>query len=91
VLSLATQTGSGARGSLLALAYSLGLGLPFIAIAAGFGWAAKTITFVKKRIRVFNIIGGVLLIALGLLMATGLWNQIIISIQEVIVGYLPAL
>jgi len=91
VLSLATQTGSGARGSLLALCYSLGLGLPFIAIAAGFGWASRSISFVRSRIRVFNIIGGALLIALGLLMATGIWNQVIISIQEVVVGYLPAL
>jgi len=91
VLSLATQTGSGARGSLLALAYSLGLGLPFLAIAAGFGWATKSVTFVRRNIRVFNLIGGGLLILLGALMATGVWNLIIASIQEGLVGYLPAL
>ncbi|MDE2409949.1 MAG: cytochrome c biogenesis protein CcdA [Actinomycetales bacterium] len=91
VLSLATQTGSGARGSLLALTYSLGLGLPFVAIAAGFGWAANSVNFVRRNIRVFNLIGGGLLIALGVLMATGLWNLVISSIQEAIVGYLPAL
>lgn len=91
VLSLATQTGSGARGSLLALTYSLGLGLPFVAIAAGFGWAANSVKFVRRNIRVFNLIGGGLLIALGVLMATGLWNLVISSIQEAIVGYLPAL
>ena len=91
VLSLATQTGSGARGSLLALVYSLGLGVPFILLAAGFGWATKSVNFVRRNIRVFNIIGGSLLMLLGLLMATGLWNLIIISIQEGIVGYLPAL
>ena len=91
VLSLATQTGSGARGSLLALVYSLGLGVPFVLLAAGFGWATKSVNFVRRNIRVFNIIGGSLLMLLGLLMATGLWNLIIISIQEGIVGYLPAL
>lgn len=91
VLSLATQTGSGARGSLLALTYSLGLGLPFVAIAAGFGWAANSVNFVRRNIRVVNLIGGGLLIALGVLMATGLWNLVISSIQEAIVGYLPAL
>lgn len=91
VLSLATQTGSGARGSLLALTYSLGLGLPFVAIAAGFGWAANSVNFVRRNIRVFNLIGGGLLIALGVLMATGLWNLVISSIQEAVVGYLPAL
>ncbi|MEN9716003.1 MAG: hypothetical protein RJA35_1470 [Actinomycetota bacterium] len=91
VLSLATQTGSGARGSLLALVYSLGLGLPFVAIAAGFGWAARSVNFVRRNIRVFNLIGGSLLILLGLLMATGLWNLIISNIQEAVVGYLPAI
>jgi cytochrome c-type biogenesis protein len=75
----------------LALAYSLGLGLPFLAIAAGFGWATKSVAFVRRNIRVFNLIGGGLLILLGALMATGVWNLIIASIQEGLVGYLPAL
>jgi cytochrome c-type biogenesis protein len=91
VLSLATQTGSGLRGSLLALCYSLGLGLPFVAIAAGFHWATNSVKFVRKNIRVFNLIGGALLIVLGILMATGIWNLVIASIQEAVVGYLPAL
>jgi len=91
VLSLAASTGSALRGSILAFAYSLGLGLPFLAIAAGLGWAAKSVNFVRKNIRVFNLIGGGLLVLLGLLMATGIWNLLIAQIQEAIVGYLPAL
>jgi len=91
VLSLATQSGSAWRGSLLALSYSLGLGLPFLAISAGFGWATNSVNFVRRNIRVFNLIGGGLLVALGLLMATGLWNILISQVQEAIVGYLPAL
>lgn len=91
VLSLATQTGSGARGSFLALAYSLGLGLPFLAIAAGFGWATNSVNFVRKHIRAFNLAGGTLLVLLGTLMAFGAWNLIIAQVQEIVVGYLPAL
>ena len=91
VLSLAASSGSALRGSVLAFAYSLGLGLPFLAIAAGLGWAAKSVNFVRKNIRVFNLIGGGLLVMLGLLMATGIWNLLIAQIQEAIVGYLPAL
>ncbi len=91
VLSLATQSGSAWRGSLLALSYSLGLGLPFLAISAGFGWATTSVNFVRRNIRVFNLIGGGLLVVLGLLMATGLWNILIAQVQEAIVGYLPAL
>jgi cytochrome c-type biogenesis protein len=91
VLSLATQSGSAGRGSILALSYSLGLGLPFLAISAGFGWATNSVNFVRNNIRVFNLIGGGLLVVLGLLMATGLWNILIAQVQEAIVGYLPAL
>lgn len=91
VLSLATNTGSAARGSVLALSYSLGLGLPFLGIAAGLGWAAKSVNFVRSNIRIFNYIGGGLLMLLGVLMATGVWNALVAQIQEAIVGYLPAL
>jgi len=91
VLTLSLDGGSAARGALLTVIYSLGLGLPFIAIAAGFGWATKSVGFVKKHIRAFNIAGGSLLIALGLLLVTGLWNNIIILIQEVTVAFIPAI
>lgn len=91
VLTLSLDEASAARGALLTVLYSLGLGLPFIAIAAGFGWATKSVGFVKRHIRAFNVVGGALLIALGLLLLTGLWNSIIVLIQEVTVAFIPAI
>lgn len=91
VLTLSLDEGSASRGALLTVLYSLGLGLPFIAIAAGFGWATKSVGFVKRHIRAFNIFGGAMLIALGLLLLTGLWNGIIVLIQEVTVEFIPAI
>ncbi len=91
VLTLSLDEASASRGALLTVLYSLGLGLPFIAIAAGFGWATKSVGFVKRHIRVFNIFGGSILIALGVLLLTGLWNGIIILIQEVTVAFIPAI
>jgi cytochrome c-type biogenesis protein len=91
VLTLSLDGASAGRGMLLTVLYSLGLGLPFIAIAAGFGWATKSVGFVKRHIRAFNIAGGSLLILLGLLLVTGLWNSLIILIQEVTVAFIPAL
>ena len=87
VLTLASDSGSPAKGALLAFVYALGIGLPFIAIAAGFGWATKSVGFVKRHIRTFNIVGGVLLIVLGLLLATGLWGQVTSWIQYEVFGY----
>lgn len=91
VLTLSLDGGTAARGALLSFIYSLGIGLPFIAIAAGFGWATKSVAFVRARIRAFNLAGGVLLILLGILMVTGLWREITSAIQEVFSTFVPAL
>lgn len=83
VLVLASDSGDPLRGGVLAVFYSLGIGIPFLLIAAGFGWAAKTVGFVKQNIRAINIFGGALLVLLGLLMVTGLWLQFNNWLQEV--------
>ncbi len=87
VLSLASNSGDPAKGALLAFVYALGIGLPFIAIAAGFTWATKSISFVKRHIRGFNIAGGVLLMALGVLLVTGLWNTFAAWLLLEVFGY----
>jgi cytochrome c-type biogenesis protein len=87
VLSLASNSGDPAKGALLAFIYALGIGLPFIAIAAGFSWATKSVGFVKRHIRSFNIGGGVLLMILGLLLVTGIWNRFAAWIQLEVFGY----
>ncbi len=87
VLVLASDAGDPARGALLATVYSLGLGIPFILIAAGAGFAVNSVAFVKRHIRAFNIFGGALLIAIGLLMVTGLWNQLVYWLQVVTIGF----
>ena len=91
VLTLSLDGASAGRGALLTVFYSLGLGLPFVAIAAGFGWASKSVGFVKRHIRAFNIAGGSFLILLGLLLTFGLWRSLIVLIQEVTVAFIPAL
>jgi cytochrome c-type biogenesis protein len=62
------------RAALLAVAYSLGLGIPFLLLAVGFGWATRSVAFLRRHIRAVNIIGGVLLVVLGVLMVTGVWT-----------------
>jgi len=91
VLNLAFDSGSVLRGAFLAIVYSLGLGLPFVLVAAGFGWASKTVGFVRKNIRAINLFGGALLVLLGLLLVTGLWQQVIDWIAEVTLVFTPAI
>jgi len=83
VSTLALQSASLPRAVILALAYCLGLGLPFVLAAFGFGWMTGTMTFFKRHIRAVNLIGGALLIAIGLLMVTGIWTRIMYALQAV--------
>jgi cytochrome c-type biogenesis protein len=79
------------RAVLLAAAYCLGLGIPFVLVAIGIGWVGSSIAWVKRHIRAVNIVGGILLILIGLLLVTGLWNVWLADLQAVIDGFVPAL
>lgn len=91
VMSLAMQAGSLGRSVVLALAYCVGLGLPFVLAAFGFGWMTQTMTFFKRHIRAVNLIGGGLLILIGILMVTGVWSRMMFELQAVIGGYVTPL
>lgn len=83
ILSVSYNLGDPGRAALLGLAYSLGLGIPFLLLALGFGWATRSVAFVRRHIRVVNLIGGALLIVLGLLMVTGVWGTWMSTLQGV--------
>jgi cytochrome c-type biogenesis protein len=74
ITSLATYEGDIGRALVLGLVYCIGLGVPFLLVAIGFGWVGTSIAWVKRRIRLLNIVGGVLLIAVGVLMVSGAWR-----------------
>lgn len=79
------------QGALLGVAYSLGLGIPFVLIALGFGWVATSVAWVKRHIRAINIVGGAMLIAIGLLMLTGVWSLFMSALGAVINVYVTPL
>lgn len=89
--ALSLQSGTAARGGWLAFVYCLGLGLPFILAAFGFGWMTTATAFFRRHIRAVNLIGGSLLIAIGVLMVTGVWTRIMYMLQAVIGGYVTVL
>ena len=76
VLSISANSGSPWRGAILGLAFSLGLGIPFLLVALGLNWVTGSMAFLKRHIRVVNIIGGALLILIGILMVSGLWQSL---------------
>ena len=87
VNSLALDGGDPARGALLAVAYCLGLGIPFLLVALGLNWVTGSVAWMKKHIRLINIIGGSLLVLVGLAMVTGVWRLFTSSLGAVIGGF----
>ena len=73
--------GTAGRGALLTAFYCLGLGIPFLLVAAGFGWVSGALGFVRRHRRVVSAIGGALLIVIGILLVTGLWNDLMIQLK----------
>ncbi len=84
IIGVSWTLGDPWRAALLGVAYSAGLGIPFLLVALGFGWATRALTFLRSHIRIVNIIGGVLLIVLGLLMVTGVWTDIMSKLGAVV-------
>ena len=91
ITAMSLSSGSAVQGVVLGVAYSLGLGIPFVLIALGFGWAATTVAWVKKHIRVVNIVGGAILVVIGILMVSGLWSLLMSTLGVMIVEFVPAL
>jgi cytochrome c-type biogenesis protein len=70
ILLLAGSAASVWQGAALLLLYSLGLGIPFIALAAGLGWLAPLMTGLKARMRAVEMASGGFLVLVGLLVAS---------------------
>jgi cytochrome c-type biogenesis protein len=76
ILATATADQSAVtRGIVLAVAYSLGLGVPFLLIAAGYERFATVSQVLRRRQRVIQLLGGGLLLVVGLMLVTGVWES----------------
>jgi cytochrome c-type biogenesis protein len=70
VLSLASDTHTLGRGEAMLVAYSLGLGVPFVIAGVAFGRLAGLFSFFRRHARTINLVSGLLLAALGVLLLT---------------------
>ncbi|MCT1438578.1 cytochrome c biogenesis CcdA family protein [Brachybacterium paraconglomeratum] len=75
VAALSLGEASASRGALLAFGYAIGLGIPFILFALVFRRALGISRVLSRHRRTLQIIGGSVLITIGLLLVTGVWEQ----------------
>lgn len=76
-LMLASQQGHVLEGMGMLLAYSLGLGIPFLLSAVLIDYLKSAFDWVKRHYRVINLVSGILLILIGVLMATGTLGRLL--------------
>jgi cytochrome c-type biogenesis protein len=92
VVAVAAGTGGGSlRGVVLTLAYCAGLGVPFVLIALGASRAVRALGFLRRHTRTIQIGGGVLMVAVGVLLLTGLWGGLLVQLQTSVAGFVPVL
>ena len=89
VQTLAFQESSAVRGAVLSLGYCLGLGLPFILSGLFMDKSAKLRSIIYRRGDLISKIGGVFLIAIGVLEVLGLWSQLMNSMRSLISDFIP--
>lgn len=76
-LLLASQQGHVREGMLMLLTYSLGLGVPFMISAVLIDRLKSTFEWIKRHYKTINAVSGGLLIAIGVLMATGMLGRLL--------------
>jgi len=76
VLTLAVTTGSAARGAFLAFVYGLGIGIPFLIVAAVFQRGMRLFSFARRHAGLVTRAGGALLVIVGVLQVTGAWTAL---------------
>jgi cytochrome c-type biogenesis protein len=81
VLSLEFNSGTALRGGLLAFVYALGIGIPFLIVAIAFQRGVNVFGWARRHARLITRIGGIMLIAVGVLEVTGAWSTAVAWLQ----------
>jgi len=84
VLALSWSAGGNGRAIVLAVAYCLGLGLPFLAFGLGFRRLLGVFAVIKRNSRWVTRVGGVLLVLIGLALVTGGWQDFVTWLRDTV-------
>jgi cytochrome c-type biogenesis protein len=91
VINLGFNEATALRGGVLGFVYALGLGIPFVIAGLAFAKMARAVGFLRRHQRALQRIGGVLMIAVGVLLVTGLWDRLMSGLLVWIAGFRPVI
>lgn len=87
VLTLATSSAGAGRGAFLSFAYSIGLGIPFIVAAFSVSRAMARLQWARRHASTVMLVGGLVMVALGILQVSGLWLDLMTRLQGVVANW----
>jgi cytochrome c-type biogenesis protein len=87
IVALTGIGGNPGRGALLATAYCLGLGVPFLLAAVAYRRAMGAFDVVRRHRVAVTRTGGAMLVVVGVLIATGAWTAITTHLSGYIAGF----
>ena len=89
ILTLAAAQGGSARAALLLLAFSLGLGVPFVLVGLGVGRAMGAFGVICRHHDTIGVVSGAILVAFGALLVSGVWNQVLSPVLRLVDRFEP--
>lgn len=87
VLALATSSATAGRGAVLSLAYSLGIGIPFLIAATCYSRASRMFSWFRTHSAQVARVGGGTLVIIGLLQLSGVWSAMMTYVQVWVSGW----
>jgi cytochrome c-type biogenesis protein len=87
VVNLGLNEGSALRGGLLGFVYALGLGVPFVLAGLAFTRMARAVSLLRRHQQALMRFGGVLMVAVGLLLVTGYWDLLTGMLRQWMSGF----
>lgn len=91
VMNLGLNEGTALRGGVLGFVYAIGLGLPFVVAGLAFTAMTRTVGFLRRHQVAVMRIGGLMMVAVGLLLVTGLWDRLMSSLLVWVAGFEPVI
>lgn len=81
VQTMALSEANATRGALLSFVYVLGIGLPFIIVGVFLENSIRAVGVLRKHSKLVTALGGLMLIAIGVLQITGIWNDLMVTLR----------
>jgi cytochrome c-type biogenesis protein len=87
VQGLAITEATAGRGAVLSVAYSLGLGIPFLLLGLAYRRMLGAVRWVRRHQVWLTRFGGAMLVTVGLLLVTGWWGLWVAELRGWVVGF----